>query len=183
MAGLLTPKRKVLGADVAGIVEAIGVNVKQFQSGDAVFGLSFYNGAFAEYLCAPEAQLLLVSKPASVSFENAAAIPTQDTPLWPACVIWEGFNNSGGLAKENSCLNNGYHGISVRDQARPVLEGNACQDNLEAGLAYFGKSGGVARQNDCSDNRWGIYISENANPQLENNNCYNNDEGNIVDKR
>ena len=75
IAGLLKPKRKVLGTDVAGVVEAVGVNVKQFQPGDEVFGLSFYNGAFAEYLCVPESQLQLVLKPSNVSFEDAAATP------------------------------------------------------------------------------------------------------------
>ncbi len=75
MAGLLKPKRKVLGTDVAGVVEAVGENIKQFQPGDELFGLSFYNGAFAEYLCVPEAQLQLVPKPANVSFEDAAATP------------------------------------------------------------------------------------------------------------
>jgi len=75
MAGLFKPKRQVLGTDVAGQVEAVGENIKQFQPGDEVFGLSFYNGAFAEYLCVPESQLQLVSKPTNISFEDAAAAP------------------------------------------------------------------------------------------------------------
>ncbi|MBC8506642.1 MAG: NAD(P)-dependent alcohol dehydrogenase [Anaerolineales bacterium] len=75
MAGLIKPKRKVLGTDVAGVVESVGVNVKQFQPGDEVFGLSFYNGAFAEYLCVPESQLQLVHKPSNISFEAAAVTP------------------------------------------------------------------------------------------------------------
>ncbi len=75
MAGLLKPRRKVLGTDLAGVIEAVGVNVKQFQPGDEVFGLSFYNGTFAEYLCVPASQLQLVSKPTSITFEDAAAAP------------------------------------------------------------------------------------------------------------
>jgi len=75
MAGLLKPKRKVLGTDVAGVVEAVGVNITQFQPGDEVFGLSFYNGSFAEYLCVPESQLQLVLKPSNVSYDDAAATP------------------------------------------------------------------------------------------------------------
>ena len=75
MAGLSKPKRKVLGTDVSGIVEAVGEDVTQFSPGEEIFGLSFYNGAFAEYLCVPESQLQLVLKPASVSFEDAAATP------------------------------------------------------------------------------------------------------------
>ena len=50
MAGLLKPKHKVLGLDVAGRVEAVGANFKQFQPGDEVFALSMNHGAFAEYV-------------------------------------------------------------------------------------------------------------------------------------
>jgi NADPH:quinone reductase-like Zn-dependent oxidoreductase len=75
MAGLLKPKHKILGLDVAGRVEAVGANFKQFQPGDEVFALSINLGAFAEYLCVPEAQILMVQKPASMSFEEAAAVP------------------------------------------------------------------------------------------------------------
>ena len=75
MAGLLKPKRQVLGTDVAGRVEATGANFKQFQPGDEVFGLSFINGAFAEYLCVPESQMTMVRKPAGLSFQQAAAVP------------------------------------------------------------------------------------------------------------
>src|SRR3989442_5278252 len=69
--GLRTPKHKVLGADIAGRVEAVGRNVKQFQPGDEVFGVC--RGAFAEYVCAFEDTLAL--KTANCSFEDAAAVP------------------------------------------------------------------------------------------------------------
>lgn len=74
MFGLLRPK-KILGCDIAGLVEVVGRNVKQFQPGDEVFGdLSGGNwGGFAEYACAREDELIL--KPASIAFEAAAAIP------------------------------------------------------------------------------------------------------------
>jgi len=73
--GLFKPKIQILGADVAGEVEAVGKNVTQFKSGDAVFGdLSGCGfGGFAEYVCAPETVLAL--KPANLSFEEAAAMP------------------------------------------------------------------------------------------------------------
>jgi len=65
---------KVLGADIAGVVEAIGPNVKQFQPGDEVFGVSAGSlGGFAEYACADEHHL--ARKPARLSFEAAAAVP------------------------------------------------------------------------------------------------------------
>jgi NADPH:quinone reductase-like Zn-dependent oxidoreductase len=76
MAGLLKPKRiQILGCDIAGRVEAVGKNVKQFLPGDEVFGdLSRCGwGGFAEYVCAHNNALAL--KPASMSFEQAAAIP------------------------------------------------------------------------------------------------------------
>ena len=76
MTGLLKPTRiKVLGCDIAGRVEAVGKKVKQFQPGDEVFGdLSGCGwGGFAEYVCARENAL--ASKPVSMSFEQAAAIP------------------------------------------------------------------------------------------------------------
>src|SRR5512139_2573144 len=74
--GFLRPKNKILGADVAGRVEAIGSNVKQFKLGDEVFRYlpsSTGRGTFAEYVCANENAITL--KPANLSFEQAAAVP------------------------------------------------------------------------------------------------------------
>jgi NADPH:quinone reductase-like Zn-dependent oxidoreductase len=75
MSGLLKPKYTILGADIAGRVEAVGRNVTQFQPGDAVFGdISGCGwGGFAEYVCAREDALVL--KPANLSFVQAAAAP------------------------------------------------------------------------------------------------------------
>jgi NADPH:quinone reductase-like Zn-dependent oxidoreductase len=76
VAGLRTPKFKIIGTDVAGHVEAVGRNVTQFRPGDEVFGeLSRCGfGAYAEFAAAPEKALAL--KPANLSFEEAATIPT-----------------------------------------------------------------------------------------------------------
>jgi NADPH:quinone reductase-like Zn-dependent oxidoreductase len=73
--GLLKPKHTILGADIAGRVEAVGGNVKQFRPGDEVFGdISACGfGGFAEYVSVPENALAL--KPANLSFEEAAAVP------------------------------------------------------------------------------------------------------------
>jgi NADPH:quinone reductase-like Zn-dependent oxidoreductase len=72
--GLRTPKQKILGCDIAGRVEAVGRNVKQFRPGDEVFGVTGFEGkGFAEYVCAMEGKLAL--KPANLSFEDAAAVP------------------------------------------------------------------------------------------------------------
>jgi len=71
--GLLKPKIKILGCDIAGRVEAVGRNVKQFQPGDEVFGDISGWGGFAEYVCARENVLAL--KSASMTYEEAAAVP------------------------------------------------------------------------------------------------------------
>jgi NADPH:quinone reductase-like Zn-dependent oxidoreductase len=69
--GLRAPKNPLLGYDVAGHVEAVGANVGQFRPGDEVFGTC--RGSFAEY--ATTRADWLASKPESVSFEHAAAVP------------------------------------------------------------------------------------------------------------
>jgi NADPH:quinone reductase-like Zn-dependent oxidoreductase len=71
MFGLFKPKAHGLGADLAGEVEAVGKDVTRFRPGDAVFGEGV--GAFAEYACVPERWL--AKKPASLTFEQAAAVP------------------------------------------------------------------------------------------------------------
>ena len=69
--GLRKPKRKILGSDIAGRVEAVGKNVTQFKTGDEVYGdLSGHWGGFAEYVCARENSLAL--KPATMSFVDDA---------------------------------------------------------------------------------------------------------------
>ena len=75
LSGLFTPRVHILGGDIAGRVEAVGVGVKAFQPADEVYGDLCMNGfgAFAEYVCAPEAGL--AHKPSGMTFEQAAAIP------------------------------------------------------------------------------------------------------------
>lgn len=69
--GLRAPKNRVPGTDVAGRVEAVGENVTRFRPGDEVFGTC--RGSFAEYACARADRL--APKPASLGFEQAAAVP------------------------------------------------------------------------------------------------------------
>lgn len=73
--GLFKPGKTILGADIAGKVEAIGINVTQFKPGDEVYGdlTSFGFGGFAEYVSAPEN--LIAMKPVNLTFEEAAAVP------------------------------------------------------------------------------------------------------------
>jgi NADPH:quinone reductase-like Zn-dependent oxidoreductase len=78
--GLVKPKNPVPGTDMAGHVESVGNNVEQFQPGDEVFGETVTRnqwrnaGAFAEYVSVAEESLAL--KPANLTFEQAAAVPT-----------------------------------------------------------------------------------------------------------
>jgi NADPH:quinone reductase-like Zn-dependent oxidoreductase len=69
--GMRSPKEQRLGADLAGVVEAVGKNVTTLKVGDKVFGTAA--GALAEYVCAAETKVALM--PANASFEQAAAVP------------------------------------------------------------------------------------------------------------
>jgi NADPH:quinone reductase-like Zn-dependent oxidoreductase len=69
--GLRKPRSPRMGADVSGLVEAVGRNVARLKRGDAVFGTC--RGAFAEYACAPESTL--ARNPPDVTFEQAASAP------------------------------------------------------------------------------------------------------------
>lgn len=79
-AGVFNPKNPIPGTDMAGVVESVGESVTQFQPGDEVFGetigsMQWVNGgAFAEYVAVAEDCLAL--KPANVTFEQAASVPT-----------------------------------------------------------------------------------------------------------
>jgi NADPH:quinone reductase-like Zn-dependent oxidoreductase len=97
---LLKAINKVLGADIAGRVEAVGAAVKQFQPGDEVFGVA--PGAFAEYVCAAENKLAL--KPANLSFEAAAAVPVA------AFTALQGLRDKGGIQPGQKVLIHGAGG-------------------------------------------------------------------------
>jgi len=72
--GLFKPQRTILGSELAGVIETTGKDVKTFNPGDAVFGLSTARfGTHAEYICLPETGSIAL-KPDNISFEEAAAI-------------------------------------------------------------------------------------------------------------
>jgi NADPH:quinone reductase-like Zn-dependent oxidoreductase len=100
-AGLLKPKHKILGADIAGQVEAVGSNVKQFQPADEVFGEGSYGG-FAEYVCADENRFVL--KPANLTFEEAAAAPMA------ALTALQGLRDKGRIQARQKVMINGASG-------------------------------------------------------------------------
>ena len=98
--GLRKPKDPRLGADVAGVIEAVGKNIKQFKPGDAVFGSC--KGAFAEYACASESKLAM--KPDNITFEQAASVPIA------AFTALQGLRDEGKLQPGQKVLINGAAG-------------------------------------------------------------------------
>jgi NADPH:quinone reductase-like Zn-dependent oxidoreductase len=76
------PLPYIPGSDVAGIVEAVGLSVTAFQPGQAAFGMLSQRGAYAEYATAPVKTLAL--KPKTLTFDEAAAIPTGAITAWQA---------------------------------------------------------------------------------------------------
>ena len=100
-AGLLKPKHKILGADFAGQVEAVGGGVEQFRPGDEVFGDGGY-GALAEYVCIGENRV--VPKPAGLTFEEAAAVPMA------GLTALQGLRDKGKIRAGQKVLINGASG-------------------------------------------------------------------------
>ena len=101
--GLLRPRQQVLGSDIAGRVEMAGRNIRRFQPGDEVFGDILPRlGGFAEYVCARESALAL--KPASMTFEEAAAIPQA------AVIALQGIRDKAQVQPGQKVLINGAGG-------------------------------------------------------------------------
>ena len=98
--GFGKPKSPRLGADVAGIIEAVGPRITGFKPGDAVFGTC--KGAFAEYACAPEKSLAL--KPENLTFQQAASIPIA------GITALQGLRDCGRLKPQQRVLINGAAG-------------------------------------------------------------------------
>jgi NADPH:quinone reductase-like Zn-dependent oxidoreductase len=99
--GLRGPKDIRLGVDYAGIVEALGKDVKEFAPGDEVFGGR--SGAYAEYVT-PKTDRAIVTMPKGVTFEQAGAVGTA------AITALQGLRDKGGLQPGQSVLINGASG-------------------------------------------------------------------------
>ena len=101
--GLRKPSNKILGSDVAGIVEWVGKDNKEFQPGDEVFGeMEDYHGGFAEYVCTRGKIWAL--KPTSMTFEQAAAIPQAGV------IALQGIRDKGKIRLGQKVLINGAGG-------------------------------------------------------------------------
>jgi NADPH:quinone reductase-like Zn-dependent oxidoreductase len=99
--GLLRPKHKILGGDIAGQVETLGTGVTQFKPGDEVYAnlLDHGYGGFAEYVSVPVDVMSL--KPPKLSFEEAAAVPMA------AVTALQGLRHHGEIQPAQSVLVNG----------------------------------------------------------------------------
>jgi NADPH:quinone reductase-like Zn-dependent oxidoreductase len=102
--GLLRPRRKIPGVDIAGQVEAVGAGVTRFRPGDEVYAnlLDHGYGGFAEYVSVPVG--VMSSKPATLSFEEAAAVPMA------AVTALQGLRHHGELQPAQQVLINGGTG-------------------------------------------------------------------------
>ena len=102
--GLLRPKHRILGVDIAGRVEAVGSDVTQFKPGDEVYAnlLDHGSGGFAEYVSVPVEVMSL--KPANLSFEEAAAVPMA------AVTALQGLRHHGEVQAGQRVLINGASG-------------------------------------------------------------------------
>jgi NADPH:quinone reductase-like Zn-dependent oxidoreductase len=103
MYGLRKPKKQILGSDIAGRVEAVGKSVTLFKAGNDVYGdLSGRWGGFAEYVCAPESSLALMT--GGMNFEEAAAIPQA------GMLAVQGLIDRGNMRQGQKLLINGAGG-------------------------------------------------------------------------
>ncbi len=81
--GLTGPKKKTLGMEISGVIEAVGNSVTKFKAGDEVFAETDFGGGYAEYICLPEMPeikspktvIRIEKKPVNLTFEEAAAVP------------------------------------------------------------------------------------------------------------
>ena len=100
--GLTKPKNIIPGIDIAGTVESVGKNVKEFHPGDEVFGDCGWGGAFAEYVCVKEKSI--VNKPSNISFEEGASISVA------AFSALQGLRDKGHIQSGQKVLINGASG-------------------------------------------------------------------------
>jgi len=126
--GFPKPKKDfVVGIDCAGIVEAVGPNVSHFQPGDEVYGEC--RGSCAEYALAKEGAL--APKPANLSFEQAAAVPTS------ACTALQALRDHGKVEPGQKVLINGASGgvgpfaVQIAKALRAEVTGVCSTPNVE----------------------------------------------------
>jgi NADPH:quinone reductase-like Zn-dependent oxidoreductase len=129
--GLLRPKQKILGVDIAGQVEAVGSDVTRFKPGDQVYAnlLDRGYGGFAEYVSVPVDVMSL--KPANLSFEEAAAVPMA------AVTALQGLGHHGEIQPGQKVLINGASGgvgtfaVQIAKSYGPEVTGVTSTRNID----------------------------------------------------
>jgi NADPH:quinone reductase-like Zn-dependent oxidoreductase len=129
--GLLRPKYKILGVDIAGQVEAVGSGVTRFKLGDEVYANLLYHGygGFAEYVSVPVDAMAL--KPANLSFEEAAAVPMA------AITALQGLRHHGEIHPAQKLLINGASGgvgtfaVQIAKSYGPEVTGVTSTQNID----------------------------------------------------
>jgi NADPH:quinone reductase-like Zn-dependent oxidoreductase len=129
--GLLRPKHKILGVDIAGQVEAVGSSITRFKPGDEVYAnlLDHGYGGFAEYVSVPVDVMSL--KPANLSFEEAAAVPMA------AITALQGLRHHGEIQPGQNVLINGASGgvgtfaVQIAKSYGPEVTGVTSTRNID----------------------------------------------------
>jgi NADPH:quinone reductase-like Zn-dependent oxidoreductase len=129
--GLLRPKYRILGVDVAGVVEEVGSGVTRFNAGDEVYAnlLDHGYGGFAEYASVPVDVMSL--KPANLSFEEAAAVPMA------AVTALQGLRHHGEIRPGQNVLINGASGgvgsfaVQIAKSRRAEVTGVTSRRNVD----------------------------------------------------
>ncbi|MCH7662709.1 MAG: NAD(P)-dependent alcohol dehydrogenase [Chloroflexi bacterium] len=163
-AGLLKPKHKTLGMDVAGRIEEVGRNVKQFQPGDEVYGdiSGSGGGAFAEYVAVPENALAL--KPTNATFEQAAAVPMA------AVTALQALRDKGKIQPGQKVLINGASGgvgtfaVQIAKRFMAEVTGVCSTRNLDMALSIGADKVIDYTQEDFTKNgqRYDLIIAANG---------------------